>query len=69
MEKYGANPHTTSMLIYTNMNPDYQTVVDNILTGETYNWDNPDVQAGIAVVEAKTGKITAVGAGRKQDNR
>lgn len=67
MNKYGANPHTTSMIIYTNMNPEYQTVVDNILTGETYNWDNPDVQAGIAVVETHTGKITAIGAGRNQN--
>lgn len=64
--KYGANPHTTSMKIYTNMNPDFQTVVDDILSGKTYKWDNPDVQAGIAVVEAKTGKITAIGAGRNQ---
>lgn len=66
MEVYGANPHTTSMLIYTNMNSDYQTVVDDILSGKTYKWDNPDVQAGIAVVEAKSGKITAIGAGRNQ---
>ena len=64
---YGVNPHTTSMLIYTNMNPDYQQAVDDLLSGRSYNWDNPDVQAGIAVVEAKTGKITAVGAGRNQE--
>ena len=64
---YGANPHTTSMLIYTNMNPAYQQVVDDILTGRTYKWENPEVQAGIAVVEAKSGKITAIGAGRNQE--
>ena len=66
-KEYGVNPHTTSMLIYTNMNPDFQQTVDDILTGKTYKWDNPEVQAGIAVVEAKTGKITAVGAGRNQE--
>lgn len=65
-KKYGANPHTTSMKIYTNMNPAYQTVVDDIMSGKTYKWDDPEVQAGIAVVEAKTGKITAIGAGRNQ---
>ncbi len=64
---YGANPHTTSMLIYTNMNPEYQQVVDDLLTGKTYRWENPEVQAGIAVVEAKSGKITAIGAGRNQE--
>ena len=66
-KKYGANPHTTSMLIYTNMNSQYQQAVDDLMSGRSYNWDNPDVQAGIAVVEVKTGKITAVGAGRNQE--
>ena len=66
-KKYGANPHTTSMLIYTNMNAEYQQAVDDLLSGKTYKWDNPEVQAGIAVVEAKTGKVTAIGAGRNQE--
>ncbi len=66
-KRYGANPHTTSMLIYTNMNSQYQQAVDDLMSGRTYNWDNPDVQAGIAVVEAKSGKITAIGAGRNQE--
>ncbi len=66
-KRYGANPHTTSMLIYTNMNSEYQQAVDDLMSGRTYNWDNPDVQAGIAVVEARTGKITAIGAGRNQE--
>lgn len=66
-KRYGANPHTTSMLIYTNMNSDFQQVVDDLMSGKTYKWDNPEVQAGIAVVEAKTGKVTAIGAGRNQE--
>lgn len=66
-KRYGANPHTTSMLIYTNMNSNFQQVVDDLMSGKTYKWDNPEVQAGIAVVEAKSGKITAIGAGRNQE--
>ncbi len=66
-KKYGVNPHTTSVEIYTNMNSDYQQVVDDVLSGKTYRWENPEVQAGIAVVEARTGKITAIGAGRNQN--
>ena len=66
-KRYGANPHTTSMLIYTNMNSDFQQAVDNLMSGKSYKWDNPEVQAGIAVVEAKTGKVTAIGAGRNQE--
>ena len=66
-DKYGVNPHTASVEIYTNMNPDYQQVVDDVLSGKTYKWENPEVQAGFAVVEVKTGKITAIGAGRNQN--
>lgn len=64
---YGVNPNTTSLLIYTNMNSEYQTVIDDIMSGKTYQWDNPVVQAGIAVVDVKTGKIVAIGAGRNQE--
>jgi len=66
-KRYGANPHTTSMLIYTNMNSEFQQAVDDLMSGKTYKWDNPEVQAGIAVVEAKSGKVTAIGAGRNQE--
>lgn len=66
IDKYGVNPHTTSVLIYTNMNSAYQTVIDDVLSGKTYNWENPVVQAGIAVVESATGKVVAIGAGRNQ---
>ena len=66
-DKYGVNPHTTSVEIYTNMNSSHQQVVDNILSGKTYKWENPVVQAGIAVVDVKTGKILAIGAGRNRE--
>ena len=66
-KKYGVNPHTTSVEIYTNMNSYYQQVVDDILSGKTYKWENPEVQAGFAVIDVQTGKITAIGAGRNQN--
>ena len=61
---YGANPHTTSLLVYTNMNTNYQQILDDVMSGKTYKWENPEVQAGVAVVEASTGKVLAIGAGR-----
>ncbi len=64
---YGVNPATTSVLIYTNMNASYQEFIDNIMSGKTYKWENPEVQAGIAVVDADTGKVLAIGAGRNQE--
>ena len=66
IDKYGVNPHTSSLLVYTNMNSDYQTVIDDVFSGKTYNWENPVVQAGVAVVDAYSGKILAIGAGRNQ---
>lgn len=67
IEKYGVDPLSTSMLIYTNMNADYQTILDDVLSGKTYTWENPVVQAGFAVVDNYSGKVLAIGGGRNQD--
>lgn len=66
-DKYGVLPTTTSMLVYTNMNSEYQKAIDDVFSGKTYNWENPVVQAGVAVVDVHSGKILAIGAGRNQD--
>ena len=66
-KKYGVNPNTSSLLIYTNMNSDYQQVLDDIMYGKTYTWENPVVKAGIAIVDINTGKILAIGGNRDQD--
>lgn len=66
-DKYGVLPTTTSLLIYTNMNSAYQTIVDDVFSGKTYNWENPVVQAGVALVDVHSGKILAIGAGRNQN--
>ena len=67
IDKYGVNPYNTSMKIYTNMDPDKQTALDKMFSGETYNWENPEVQAGVAAVDVWSGKIIAIGAGRGRD--
>lgn len=67
MKKYDVNPHTQSLLIYTNMNSHHQKVIDGVMSGTTYKWENPVVQSGIAVVDIWTGKILAIGGGRNQD--
>lgn len=66
-DKYGVLPTTTSLLVYTNMNTQYQTVIDDVLSGKTYKWENPVVQAGIAVIDVHSGKVLAIGAGRNQN--
>ena len=62
----GLDPYTTSMVIYTTMDPERQAVVNDIMNGETYTWKNDVVQAGIAVIDVKDGSIAAIGAGRNK---
>ena len=67
--KYGLNPNTTSLLIYTNMDPVRQKGLDDIFNGESnlYRWVNDKVQGAAAVVETHSGKLVAVGQGRNRD--
>ena len=63
-KKTGVNPRTTSMKIYTTIDKKMQNHVGNIMIGDTYKWENKKVQAGIAVVDVKTGALVAVGGNR-----
>lgn len=66
IEKYGVNPTTTSLLVYTNMDKEKQEGLDDIFNSKTFKWPNEKVDSGVAVVESSTGKIVAVGAGRNK---
>lgn len=61
----GYDPYTTSMEIYTTMDSEKQEYLYNVMRGENFTWENDSVDAGIAVVDVKTGAITALGGGRK----
>jgi penicillin-binding protein 1A len=63
-EDTGFNPYTTSMEIYTTMDVKKQDAVNKIMSGETFHWENDVVQAGIAVLDTKSGAIVAVGTNR-----
>ncbi len=63
-EDTGFNPYTTSMEIYTTMDTKKQDAINKIMSGETFNWENDVVQAGISVLDTKTGAIVAVGTNR-----
>ncbi len=58
------NPYTTSMHIYTTMDKDKQSWINNVMDGKTYTWQNDIVDAGISVQDVNTGAIVAIGAGR-----
>lgn len=66
-ERWGINPYTTAVEIYTNMDKQRQQGIDEIFNGQRPNeftWKDDKVQSGVAVVEVSTGKIVAVGGGR-----
>lgn len=68
-KKYGVNPYTTSLKVYTNLDRTKQDGVNKVLNGETYTWINNVVQCGVAVLDTQTGKILAVGNGRNVGKR
>ena len=67
--KYGVNPYTTPLLVYTNLDTTRQDAVNSVLNGETYSWKDDKVQTGVSVLESETGKILAIGNGRNINGR
>ena len=65
-EKTGLSPYTTGMKIYTNLDPDKQKTLNDIMNGKTWKWKDDKVQAGIAIVDVNTGALVANGGGRNQ---
>ena len=62
----GDNPYTVPMKIYTTMETKIQNGIDGTLANKEWYWKDDKVQAGIAIVNAETGAIAAVGAGRNK---
>ena len=60
----GKNPYTTSMKIYSTMKIDKQNIVNGVMKGETFSWENGKVQAGIVVLDSSNGEIKAIGTNR-----
>ena len=68
-DKYGIDPYTTPLLVYTTLDPDRQNAVNSVLDGGNYSWIDDKVQTGVAVLESDTGKILAIGNGRNIGTR
>ena len=66
VEETGMDPYKVSMQIYTTLDKEKQTVLNDIFSGKTYTWQNDYADAGIIVQDVKTGAIVAVGAGRNR---
>ena len=67
-KKLGDNidPYSVPLEIYTTFDLSKQDYIDKVMSGETWNWENDVVQAGIMVLDTKTGAMVAVGAGRNE---
>lgn len=63
-KKTGNNPYTTSMEIYTTLNPEKQDFLNNIIDGINYEWENEFVQTGVAITDINSGAIVAISGGR-----
>ena len=68
IDKTGKDPYVVPMEIYTTMIPSKQLHIDSIMKGENkdFTWANEAVQAGIAVLDTKTGAIIAIGGNREE---
>ena len=66
ISKTGFDPYIVSMNIYTTMDRDIQSHINGIMTGETFDWENDFVNAGLAVIDVNTGAIKGIGAGRNR---
>ena len=49
------------------MDPSIQNGIDKILAGEGYAWKDDKVQAGVTILNVKTGAIVAIGGGRNRN--
>ena len=66
LDDTGNDPYLVPMEIYTTLDTGKQDVINSIMNGETFSWENDLVQAGISVIDVKTGELVAVGAGRNR---
>lgn len=67
-EKTGLDVFTAGLHIYTTLDPNAQSYVEELLNSdEVIRTNKAEFQAGIAVVDTKTGEIRALGGGRKKE--
>lgn len=60
------NVFTDGLKIYTTMDKNAQQYVDELLDGNDIDYPNDDFQAGVVLMDTKTGEVRAIGGGRNQ---
>ena len=69
LDKDGIDPYSDAYEIYTTMHRAKQDHINKIMNGETWDWKDDKVTAGIAVVDVANGNIVAVGGGRDKKDK
>ncbi|WP_078432814.1 transglycosylase domain-containing protein [Metabacillus halosaccharovorans] len=65
-EKTDIDAGSAGLQIYTTLDPDAQDTVENVMNGDAVDFPDDKLQAGIALIDTKTGEIRAIGGGRNQ---
>lgn len=69
-DKYGVNPETTPLLIYTNMVKSKQDAINKIMNNDNYAWWKDKLtQGAVVVLNSNSGKIEAIGTGRHRSGK
>ncbi|MGD6840876.1 penicillin-binding protein, partial [Bacillus thuringiensis] len=66
------NLFSDGLKVYTTVDPNAQKRLEEILAGENTSFSYPEnseepMQAGVTLMDTKTGEIRAIGGGREQD--
>ncbi|MFK2824178.1 PBP1A family penicillin-binding protein [Bacillus sp. B190/17] len=62
------NPYSDGLKIYTTLDPKAQTYMEKLLnTDEIIHYPSEKFQAGISLIDTKTGEVRAIGGGRNQE--
>lgn len=65
-EKTDIDAGSAGLKIYTTLDSKAQDTVENVLNGDVMNFPDDQLQAGITLIDTKTGEIRAIGGGRNQ---
>lgn len=65
-EKTDIDAGSAGLEIYTTLDPKAQETVENVLNGNVLHFPDEKIQAGITLIDTKTGEIRAIGGGRNQ---
>ncbi|KKI88753.1 hypothetical protein WQ54_30050 [Bacillus sp. SA1-12] len=65
-EKTDIDAGSAGLKIYTTLDPEAQDTVEEVINGDSMDFPDDKMQAGITLLDTKTGEIRAIGGGRNQ---